>query len=171
MPVITYRTLQWSDFAVCKQLFYDTFDMEEDKFFFRAWKNRHKEASFVAVYHTVIIGFALVDTDNCIQYLAVNSQFRGQNVGSELMNYVCSALSDAPSIWLKTANDPRLAPWYAKFGFQEEHVYRNAQKEYLGTCMIRRQRGRRSFDTFSLSSIQTDSASVSLKSSLSVYSE
>ena len=134
-----YRTLQWFDFSICKHLFYKIFDMDEDKYFFRAWKNRHTTASYIVIDHSSIVGFALVDRDFCIQYLAVDLQFRGQRVGSELMKCVCNALTDAPSIWLKTANDSRLIVWYKKFGFVENHTYLDLHREYVGTCMIRRQ--------------------------------
>lgn len=144
MTSVHFRPLTWSDFNTCKQLFYNTFDLTEDKYFFKAWKNRHKEGSIVAILHGSVVGFALVDTDYCIQYLAVHESCRGQNIGSKLMTHVCNALSDAPTIWLKTASDPRLKVWYSKFGFEEEHTYISPDKEYLGTCMIRRQRGRNS---------------------------
>ena len=96
-------------------------------------------ASYIVLDHSSIVGFALVDSDFCIQYVAVDSQFRGRQVGSELMKRVCNALSDAPSICLNTANDPRLKLWYAKFGFEENHTYLDSNKEYLGTGMIRNQ--------------------------------
>lgn len=134
-----YRTLQWFDFSMCKHLFYKIFDMDEDKYFFKAWKNRHKTASYIVINHGSIVGFVLVDTEFCIQYVAVDSQFRGRQVGSELMKRVCNALSDAPSICLNTANDPRLKLWYAKFGFEENHKYLDSNKEYIGTGMIRHQ--------------------------------
>ena len=139
---MNYRTIQGCDFRICKYLFYTAFDMGEDKYFCKAWKNMHKEASFIVTINGAIVGFVLVDKGFCIQYLVVDSTFRGQNVGSELMKRVCNALSDAPSIWLKTASDPRLKVWYTKFGFEEDQTYLDSNKSYIGTCMIRRQRGR-----------------------------
>jgi ribosomal protein S18 acetylase RimI-like enzyme len=153
MTSVHFRKLLWSDFQSCKQLFLDTFDLNEDKYFFKAWKNRHKEGSFVVESFGSILGFGLVDNEYCIQYLVVSEHCRGQNIGSKLLHKILNELKDAPSVWLKTASDPRLKHWYAKFGFEEEHTYLDDEKQYLGTCMIRRQRGRNSRHN----SIDTDS--------------
>lgn len=139
---IHYREMRWSDYKQCKDLFYSIFDLCEDKHFKKAWNNRIY-ASTVAEQDTIIIGFGLVDNENCIQYVAVNPEFRGQQIGSELMTHICKKMKNEPNIWLKTASDCRLKFWYARFGFEEDHTYLSKKKEYIGSCMIRRQRGRR----------------------------
>lgn len=147
MRDVTLRALKWDDYMVCYWLFEKTFDLGEKPNFVKSWKNRDSKASFVAVYHDIIIGFVLVDSDNCIQYLLVNEEFRNFSIGSKLLKRTCEALKDAPSIWLKTASDPRLRGWYERFGFVHEHTYYSRTNNYLGSCMIRRQRGRNKIPT------------------------
>ena len=143
-PPIHYRPIIWSDYAGCKALFQDVFDISEDFRFPIAWNNRKDRGSYVATYYGVIIGFSLADNENCIRYITVSKHFQNQKIGTYLLFRTCEALFDAPSIWLTTAGDVRLSAWYEKFGFVHERTYLSKKKEYLGECMIRRQRGRRS---------------------------
>lgn len=142
MAPIRYRNLRWDDYAQCRGLMEEAFTLDEIARFVPAWRNRKCSASFVAYHHDIILGFALVNTDNYIEYIAVNPEFQGYKIGSHLLRRICTALSDVRSIVLKTANDWTLPMWYARHGFEEVYSYMNYDYEFVGMLMIRRNRCR-----------------------------
>lgn len=139
MSPIRYRNLRWDDYAQCRSLMEEAFTLDELTRFVPAWRNRKCSASFVAYKYDIILGFALVNADNYIEYIAVNSEFQGYKIGSRLLRRVCSSLSDVRSIILKTANDWALPMWYARYGFEEVCSYVNDDCDFVGMLMIRRQ--------------------------------
>jgi GNAT superfamily N-acetyltransferase len=142
MAPIRYRNLRWDDYARCRGLMEEAFTLEEMTRFVPAWHTRKSSASFVAYSYDTILGFALVNADNYIEYITVHPQFQGYGIGSRLLRRVCMSLSDARSILLKTANDWTLPTWYARHGFEEVCSYVDDDYEFVGMLMIRRQRCR-----------------------------
>jgi GNAT superfamily N-acetyltransferase len=150
-PVIEYNTLIASEYNKCISLISSVFNSSETIHFRKIWKNRIPRFSFVAYCDTNIVGLAIVTTNNCIQYIAIDPDYQELGIGSQLLRKVCEEMSDQPSIWLKTADSPWLREWYEKYGFVHEKTYLSKTGEYQGDCMIRRQRGRQAFANGSMS--------------------
>jgi ribosomal protein S18 acetylase RimI-like enzyme len=136
------RPLTWSDYASCRFMFEDVFDVTELKKFCSAWKTRSEQHSYVAVYTDTIVGFALVGSKNDIQYICVHQDFQKQKIGTLLLEKVLDSMSDERRVYLVTADDKRLTNWYGKYGFEvtKNYQYNSA---YSGSDMVLRQRCRR----------------------------
>ena len=141
--------LTWAHYEICYRLFQEIFERCEYDNFRASWKSRNPSACYVMMRAGALLGFILTTQDNCIQYIVVSSKHQGEGIGSALLKKVLENLQDAPSVWLKTADDPRLAKWYEKYGFKPDHTYLAEDKTYLGTCMVKLQRGRRQTTRFS----------------------
>ena len=139
---IKYRALRWTDYAVCRQLFLDTFmhDMLPD--FVAAWKQRRRDGCYVARCEGGIVGFCLVSKRNKLEFIAVHELFRDAKVGSGLLKRMLRDLADCRSIHLVTADDERLMYWYARFGFVVTGLWLYEDGEFSGADMVRRHRCR-----------------------------
>jgi ribosomal protein S18 acetylase RimI-like enzyme len=141
-PAVEYRTVVGSDYNQCISIVASVFNSSETSSFRKSWKEKQFKFSFLALTSGIPIGCAIVTKDNCIQYLAIDPDYQGFGIGSQLLRKVCEEMSDQPSIWLKTADSPWLRKWYEGHGFTHEKTYLSKTGEYQGDCMIRRQRGR-----------------------------
>jgi hypothetical protein len=141
-PSVEYKTLSASDYNKCISLIASVFSPVETIQFRKIWKQKQESASFIAECNSKAIGMAFVSKDNCIQYIAIDPDYQELGIGSQLLRKVCEEMSDQPSIWLKTADSPWLRRWYETYGFVHEKTYLSKTGEYMGDCMIRRQRGR-----------------------------
>ena len=142
MACIRISPLRWSDYSTCHFIFEDVFDLDTLKYFWTDWKSRSEKYSYVAKYMDAVIGFALVDSKNTIQYICVHQDFQNQSVGTLLLEKVLDSMSNERSIHLLTATDKRLVTWYGKYGFEVTKNYYD--KGYIGSDMILRQRCRSS---------------------------
>lgn len=137
---VEYRTLIASDYNKCTNLISLVFDKSELPRFRKTWKEKELRFSFIAELNKIPVGLAIVSKDNCIQYISVDPDYQEHGIGSQVLSMVCEKMSDQPSIWLKTAESPWLRGWYEKYGFVHEKTYLSKEGEYLGDCMIKRQR-------------------------------
>ena len=137
---IRISPLTWSDYSACRFMFEDVFDLDTLQYFWTDWKARSEKHSYIAKYMGTVVGFALVDTQNKIQYICVHQDFQKQGVGTLLLEKVLESMSEERSIHLVTAADKRLTAWYGKYGFEVTKTY--FDKVYVGSDMVRRQRCR-----------------------------
>ena len=142
---IKISPLSWSDYSACRSMFEDLFDLDTLRYFWTDWKARSEKYSYIARYMDAVVGFALVDTQNNIQYICVHQDFQRQGIGTLLLEKVLDSMSDERSIYLLTASDTRLAAWYGKYGFKVTKNYYD--KGYAGSDMVLRQRCRSSILT------------------------
>lgn len=142
MVGIRVSPLMWSDYSGCRFMFEDVFDIGTLKCFWTDWNARSEKYSYVAKYMDTVVGFALVDTKNKIQYICVHQDFQNQGIGTLLLEKVLDSMSNERSIYLVTSHDKRLTGWYEKYGFKVTKNYYDGG--YLGSDMVLRQRSRTS---------------------------
>jgi len=150
------------DYASIKDIFCQTFLKENIPVAYLGyrWRNRCHENSFgVYTYNGELLGFALVSDgrhqqvqqlnkdkkmtqvpSRYLSFLAVHPQFRGANLGSELLKVLLAkSVADNKSVCLYPLEDKRLKEWYKHNGFNESandyfnfhtHYTRN-QAQYL----------------------------------------
>jgi GNAT superfamily N-acetyltransferase len=141
MAPISIIPLRWDQYAVCRQVFIDVFDMSEIPYFIQAWSQRNEEHSFAALYKGVLVGFGLVDKSRCIRYISVHEDFQNMGLGSKLLTKILGSVRDERSIWLTTAGDERLLGWYKRYGFVAYDVTYDGDV-FIGADMVKRQRCR-----------------------------
>jgi GNAT superfamily N-acetyltransferase len=138
---IQYRRLQWSDYAVCKDVFRKAFAYSEWCRLSEAWSSRTTDACYVSTYRGAIVGFSLI-ADNSVKYIAVHPEYQGYKVGSGLLTRSLRSVPDLRSIRLITAGDERLVGWYGRYGFCVSVELVGADGGFIGAHMVRRQRCR-----------------------------
>ena len=77
----------------------------------------HGPASLRLSYST-LVGANLRGMLRELTHLQVSEDARGQGHGSALMREVCAEADKAQTVLMLTADDTRLADWYARFGFK-----------------------------------------------------
>jgi len=137
-----FTPLRWNHYAACRDVFEDVFDISEHASFRKEWRRRCEKRSVVALYHGIVVGFALVDNAHKIQYISIRPEFQNAKLGSQLLARVLRACADDRSIWLVTADDTRLVKWYGRYRFQITQTYDDEDGEFIGADMVRRQRCR-----------------------------
>jgi len=133
--------LMTDDYASVKDIFYDSFKAPEyaDKNCEESWRDRSIPDSY-GIFSTkgVLLGFAIVSfhkrngPNRYLDYLAVHSAYRGQDLGSKLLSHIlniCETLGQ--SIHLYPVKSERIRAWYRSYGFCEtaggymnRHFYR-----------------------------------------------
>ena len=139
------RQLKWSDYARARDIIDKTFDLSELPCFAEAWTRRHPTASYAMTSHGALLGFILISTSCRVEYVAVDPEFQGCAIGTQLLTRALRALRDtvgARAVWLKTADDRRLRAWYERHGFKHYYEYLSADKQWIGDCMVYRMRTR-----------------------------
>ena len=134
--------LKSQDFRSARDIFSQTFlaeDIPITRFGYR-WRNRcHENSVGVYTHYGDLVGFALVSDgyyqqtqqlkkdkkepptkSRYLSFLAVHPDFRGANLGSEIMRIVLSkALADNKSLCLFPLDNARLKSWYNGLGFNK----------------------------------------------------
>jgi ribosomal protein S18 acetylase RimI-like enzyme len=113
-----------------KKIFHDAFDDYDlpVKDFEESWRKRSVENSygiFSKVYGE-LLGFTIVSfhkkngMNRYLDYLAVDSRFRGNDLGTRLLLHVLNECrSKNQAIHLYPIESERIKAWYKRFGFQE----------------------------------------------------
>jgi len=135
------RPLSNRDYDSVTTIFYDAFKEPEyaDKNCEDSWRDRSVPDSY-GIFSTkgALLGFAIVSfhkrngPNRYLDYLAVHSAFRGQDLGSKLLGHIlkiCEHLGQ--SIHLYPVKSERIRAWYRSQGFREtaggymnRHFYR-----------------------------------------------
>jgi ribosomal protein S18 acetylase RimI-like enzyme len=147
MRAMRYLPLSSTDYARSYDLLDANFDISELPYFARAWRTRNHSASFKVMDRGVFVGFILISQTNRIEYIAVDSVYQSQSIGTALLLKAINTLCEAGvrSIWLHTADDRRLRAWYERHGFKHSYEFRSPYtKEWIGDCMVYRNRCRSS---------------------------
>ena len=123
------RNLKVHDYKSAKDIFHDAFDCHElpVKEFGDSWKARSVSDSYgIFSMDGDLLGIAIVSfhkkngTNRYLDYLAVHSAFRGQDLGSILLEYVINICREQKtSIHLFPVKNPRIKAWYKKHGFYD----------------------------------------------------
>jgi len=138
-----FLPLSWQYYAVCRDLFEDSFTIDMMPTFHAEWRRRCISRSFVVTLRGAVVAFALVDKRHTLQFICVNERFQGAKLGSRLLKKVletCVAAGDR-SIHLVTADDEGLMGWYSRFGFRVTGLYYEGDA-FMGADMVRRARCR-----------------------------
>jgi GNAT superfamily N-acetyltransferase len=130
------------DALAARRLFQNTFAFSEWRNWAEAWRTRNAVGCWVARSHGAILGVSIVSKENVIKYIAVDPDFQGFKIGSNLLKLILLDLADARSIRLVTAGDERLLTWYGRFGFVVTKTVCAADGSFLGAFMTRRNRSR-----------------------------
>jgi len=123
------RNLQAQDYKSAKDIFHDAFDPHAlpIKDFGDSWRARSAPDSY-GIFSTEgdLLGIAIVSfhkkngTNRYLDYLAVHSIFRGQDLGTILLKYILQLCYDQKnSIHLYPVNNERIKAWYKSHGFRE----------------------------------------------------
>lgn len=148
----TIRTLKSYDYKAVKDIFYDAFEGPDyaDKNCEDSWRDRSVPDSYGIFSGGKLLGFAIVSfhkkngTNRYLDYLAIHSAFRGQDLGSKLLTYILDICREKrESIHLYPVPSPRIKAWYKSHGFYEttdgymnQHFYQtrlSQQKKNQGT--------------------------------------
>lgn len=139
--MVTFTPLRWDRYATCRALFEEVFDMSELSCFRHIWSKRCETRSIGVLYKDVLVAFVLVDKQRMIHYICVHPEFQNDGLGTSLLRHVLSQSSEDRSLWLTTAADDRLVPWYGRHGFTVSNmIYTDG--EFIGANMVKRQRCR-----------------------------
>lgn len=123
------RQLTLADYKSIKDIFHDAFDCHacSEKDCGDSWRQRSAPDSYgIFSSEGDLLGFAIVSfhkkngTNRYLDYLAVHSAFRGQDLGSKLLGYIldrCRELRQA--IHLYPVNNERIKAWYRSHGFRD----------------------------------------------------
>ena len=123
------RNLFVQDYKSAKDIFHDAFDPHAlpIKDFGDSWRARSPSDSYgIFSAEGDLLGIAIVSfhkkngTNRYLDYLAVHSSFRGQDLGSLLLKYIidiCTELKSA--IHLYPVKNERIKAWYKSHGFRE----------------------------------------------------
>jgi GNAT superfamily N-acetyltransferase len=123
------RPLTTNDYREVKNIFYDTFKEPEyaDKNCEESWRDRSVPDS-LGIFSTkgALLGFAIVSfhkrngTNRYLDYLAVHSAFRGQDLGSKLLGHIIDICKNLrQGIHLYPVASERVKAWYRSKGFRE----------------------------------------------------
>ena len=123
------RPLLQQDYKSIRDIYHDAFDCHAlpVKDLGTSWRNRSASDSYGIFSHEGdLLGFAIVSfhkkngTNRYLDYLAVHSSFRGQDLGSQLLKYILQLCYDEKnSIHLYPINSERIKAWYRSHGFRE----------------------------------------------------
>jgi len=122
------RNLKVQDYKSAKDIFHDAFDCHDLplKEFGDSWRARSVPDSY-GIFSTDgdLLGIAIVSfhkkngTNRYLDYLAVHSSFRGQDLGSKLLTYIIEKCRQEKSArHLYPIDSERIKAWYKSFGFQ-----------------------------------------------------
>ena len=135
MPV-AIRNLGTEDYKSVRDIFHDAFDSHNltVKDLGVSWRNRSAPDSY-GIYSSEgdLLGFAIVSfhkkngTNRYLDYLAVHSSFRGQDLGSKLLTHIIDICREnKTSIHLYPVKSERIKAWYESHGFRDSNgVYMN----------------------------------------------
>jgi ribosomal protein S18 acetylase RimI-like enzyme len=123
------RPLSTSDYESVKDIFYNTFKEPEyaDKNCEDSWRDRSVPDS-LGIFSTkgALLGFAIVSfhtrngPNRYLDYLAVHSAYRGQDLGSKLLGHILKICEDlGTSIHLYPVKSERVRAWYRSQGFRD----------------------------------------------------
>lgn len=107
------------DYARCKFMFQEVFDISEDEKFIDAWKSKSDSSSCI-VEGGVIVAFAIVCV-RYLEYIITDEVMQRQGYGSMLLNHI---VQKVPDLYLTTAydKDTSLVDWYMSRGFYVSSV-------------------------------------------------
>lgn len=123
------RQLTLNDYKSVKDIFYEAFKGPDyaDKNCEESWRDRSVPDS-LGIFSTkgALLGFAIVSfhkrngTNRYLDYLAVHSAFRGQNLGSKLLEHIVAICRELrQSIHLYPVDSDSIKAWYRSHGFRE----------------------------------------------------
>jgi ribosomal protein S18 acetylase RimI-like enzyme len=140
------RPLTSHDYKSVKDIFYEAFKGPDyaDKNCEDSWRDRSVPDS-LGIFSTkgLLLGFAIVSfqkrngPNRYLDYLAVNSAFRGQDLGSKLLGHILQICRDLrQGIHLYPVDNERVKAWYRRQGFREtaggymnQHFYETRSKD------------------------------------------
>jgi len=140
------RPLTEKDYTSVKDIFYDTFKEPEyaDKNCEESWRDRSVPDS-LGIFSTkdALLGFAIVSfhkrngPNRYLDYLAVHSAYRGQDLGSKLLGHILQICRELrQGIHLYPVASERVKAWYRSQGFREttggymnQHFYPTRSKD------------------------------------------
>jgi len=123
------RPLQAENYKSAKDIFYDAFDKYNlpVKDFGLSWRLRSPKDSYgIFSKEGDLLGLAIVSfhkrngTNRYLDYLAVHSTFRGQDIGTRLLTFILDGCRrENTAIHLYPVKSDRIRAWYKTFGFEE----------------------------------------------------
>ena len=138
------QPLTTNDYESVKDIFYDSFKGSEyaDKNCEESWRDRSVPDSLGIFSEGVLLGFAIVSfqkrngPNRYLDYLAVHSAFRGQDLGSKLLKHILQICRNLrQSIHLYPVDNDRIKAWYRSHGFYDtasgymnQHFYETRSK-------------------------------------------
>jgi ribosomal protein S18 acetylase RimI-like enzyme len=123
------RNLTTQDYKSARDIFHDAFDIYKIsiKKFGYSWRNRSVPDSY-GIFSTDgdLLGIAVVlfykenGTNRYLDWLAVHSAFRGENLGLYLLRHVINICKEAGTgIHLLPVPNDRIKAWYKSHGFRD----------------------------------------------------
>jgi ribosomal protein S18 acetylase RimI-like enzyme len=123
------RTLRAEDYKSIRDIYHDAFDCHNlpVKDLGTSWRNRSAPDSYGIVSPDGdLLGFAIVSfhkkngTNRYLDYLAVHSTLRGQDLGSKLLTHIIDICRvEKSSIHLYPVKSDRIKAWYKSHGFRD----------------------------------------------------
>ncbi len=115
------KPLRCTDAKAVRDIFLEIFDECEDSRYAEAWRKRCHEYSLGYVSNGHLLGFALVAPAKngfYLNYIAVDPDSQGKNIGSQLLEAVLRKLQAAKlSLSLTPVDNPKTIRWYSEKGF------------------------------------------------------
>lgn len=108
------KPLRSTDYFVVKRLFQDVFDLTEDPYLSRIWRERSPENSMGIWHPTGALVAAALVRGTVLEYIFVSPHAQGDGLGTVLLNAV---IQRCPALHLTPVNDDRVIRWYERHGF------------------------------------------------------
>ena len=124
------RQLASHDYSAVTKIFYNAFEGPDyaDKNCDESWRDRSIPDSYGIFSGDTLLGFAIVSfhkkngTNRYLDYLAVHSSFRGQDLGSKLLTHIIDICREnKTSIHLYPVKSERIKAWYRSHGFRDSN--------------------------------------------------
>jgi GNAT superfamily N-acetyltransferase len=122
------RQLAPHDYNAVTKIFYDAFEGADyaDKNCEESWRDRSVPDSYGIFSEDLLLGFAIVSfhkkngTNRYLDYLAVHSAYRGQDLGSKLLTHIIQICRElGHGMHLYPVKSERVRAWYRSKGFRD----------------------------------------------------
>ena len=118
--LFTIKPLICLHYRSAKDIFEETFDIQEQAHFNSSWKLRSKTESIgIFTHEGDLLGFALIwSSARMLKYLCIHPLYQKFKLGTRLLTAILDSCRSArKSLYLVPAESPHVAKWYAKHGF------------------------------------------------------